>query len=447
MTMTIKTAFAQNAMRAEFRGFPAKVLPMTPGLMAEFDETELAEAVGRDVQAGNLLVGWMEGAERRGMVLNPNAANDLVFLVPLTAGGDERVHARDLQQAAIRIFEMGRESVRDHTRVEQENEKIQAEHEKALAKDPDAPAPELLQPRHPADAFGRVSGLLSCVEAGINATLEDPFADIVEKSKAYAAQYEIGRANANVLSHEQMAKVTEYRALREGIGALQPAHDLALAPPAAAYEGDGKAVRELLDAIPVGSGFSAAQMSAMAGNPVISREVFGALTTTPVMQIGARRLSSRERELALQDLGRHEERTWAPEALNRISEILSNRMPGYRFEARLFSKDDADVLLVRDHVGAYLYSWDSASRVAEINVRDRVLSTYTEGDVPSDEQIEAARVALHELRYDNGDEIDFFFDDPAEAEAGVTERRESVHIMEAQRRLDSLMPAEEYFGM
>jgi len=76
---------------------------------------------------------------------------------------------------------------------------------------------------------------------------------------------------------------------------------------------------------------------------------------------------------------------------------------------------------VRDHVGAYLYSWDSASRVAEINVRDRVLSTFTEADVPTDEMIDAARVTVQELRYDNGAEIDFFFADVIEAEEDAPE--------------------------
>lgn len=312
---------------------------------------------------------------------------------------------------------MGRESVRDHARVAEANEGLRAEHQKALAKDPDAVEPEYLKPRYPADAFTRVPGLLSCVEDGIRATLEDPFTDVVAKSQAYAAQYEIGRANANVLSPEQMAKVTEYRALREEIGAIQPAHVLAMTPPAAAYEGDGEAARELINTLPVrGAGFTAGQMAALAGNPVISREVFGALTTTPAMEVNARRLSGPEHDLIAQDIGRHEERTWAPEALGRISEILADRLPGYRFQARLFSKDEADVLLVRDHVGAYLYSWDSASRVAEINVRDRVLSTFTEANVPTDEMIDAARVAVQELRYDNGNEIDFFFGDVIEAE-------------------------------
>lgn len=422
MPLTIKTAFAQNAMRAEFRGFPAKVLPLTAELMAEFDAADLAGSVGRNVQAGNLLVGWMEGADRRGMVLNPNAQNDLTFLVPLTAGGDDRVPAGDLQRAAVRLFEMGRESVRDHVKVAEENAKLQAAHDKALEKDPDAPAPELLQPRHPADAFGRVAGLLSCVEAGISATLEKPFTDIEERSQALQQLYEVGRANANVLTPEQMSKVTEYRALREGIGALQPAHELALTPPAAAYDGDGEATRDLLNAIPVGSGFTSAQRAALLGNLVITNEVFGVLTTTPASQVSARTISGREADMVEQELGRHEERTWAPEALGRISEVLSNRYQGrYRFEAQLFSKDDADVLLVRDHGGAYLYGWDSASRVAEINVRDRVLSTFTEADVPTDEQIEAARAALQELRYDNGAEIDFFFADVIEAEGDQPE--------------------------
>lgn len=417
MPLTIKTAFSTNALRAEFRGFPAKVLPLTESLMAEFDQAALTDSVGQAVVAGNLLVGWMEGAERRGMVLNPNAGNELTFLVGLSEEGDERVPAGNLQRAAIRLFEMGRENVRDHARVAEANEALRAEHEKAVAKDPDAAEPEYLTPRFPANAFDRVAGLLSCVESGIRATLEDPFTDIASKSRAYAVQFEIGRANANVLTPEQMGKVTEYRALREEIGGLQPAHVLALTPPASAYEGDGEAAQGLVNALPVrGAGFTAAQMSAIAGNPVISREVFGALTTTPPMQLNARMMSADDHDQVLQELGRHEERTWAPEALGRISEILGDRMPGYRFQARLFSKEDADVLLVRDHVGAYLYSWDSASRVAEINVRDRVLSTYTEADVPTDEMIDAARVAVQELRYDNGEEIDFFFGDVDEVE-------------------------------
>jgi len=417
MPQNIKTAFTENALRAEFRGKSAKVLPIPAVLLANFDQDALAQSVGQTVQVGTLLVGWMEGAERRGMVLNPNAGNDLTFLIPLTGGGDERVPAGNLQRAAVRLFEMGRESVRDHVRVAEANEALRAEHQKALTKDPDAAEPEYQTPRFPIDAFARVPGLLSCVEDGIRATLEDPFTDIAAKSQAYAAQYEIGRANANVLTLEQMGKVTEYRVLREEIGALQPGHALALARPAAAYGGDGEAARDLIEALPVrGSGFTVAQMSAIAGNPVISREVFGALTTTPPMQLNAKVLSAQDYGLVVQELGRHEERTWAPQALGRISEILGDRIPGYQFQARLFSKEDADVLMVRDHVGAYLYSWDSASRVAEINVRDRVLSTYTELDVPSDQVIDAARVAVQELRYDNGEEIDFFFGDVIEAE-------------------------------
>lgn len=87
MPLTIKTAFTENALRAEFRNSPAKVLPLNTRLMGEFDPAALAEAVGQTVRPGQLLVGWMEGADRRGMVLNPNAGNDLTFLVPLTGGG------------------------------------------------------------------------------------------------------------------------------------------------------------------------------------------------------------------------------------------------------------------------------------------------------------------------------------------------------------------------
>lgn len=414
MSQEMKAAFTEQALRAEFRGNPAKVLPMTADMIETIGADALSETTGQDVSAGHLMVAWMADGQRRGMVLNPNAGNDLTFLVRQNDGEDARFPASDLQRAGISMFEAAREADRDRARVEDENARRQTDHETAVVRgqafEEDAPEPR--EPRFAEDAFRNVQGLLTCVQDGVAASLEDPFLDIVAKSKAYATQAEIGRVNSNVLSSEQMEKVTTYRALREEIGYFQPEHELALTPPDQPYDGDCEAARDAVDELPIrGSGFSEAQMEALAGSEVMTREVFGVLTTTPPSQLTAQMLSNADYQAVTQELARDQERTWAPEALDRVGQVLGARMPGYEFDARLYTKDDADILLVRDHAGAYLYSWDSASRVAEIDVQDRVLSTYTEADVPTDDQIEAARVAVQDLRYDNGDEIDFFFGD------------------------------------
>lgn len=414
MSQALKTAFANTALRAEFRDNPAKVLPITRDLIDEVGADTLRETTGQDVSAGNLMVAWMSDGQRRGMVLNPNAGNEMTFLVERNNGDDARFPASDLQRAAVRMQEANTGAVHERARVAEENDHRQAEHDKLVergaAHADDAPEPR--EPEFAEDAFQRVPVLMACVKEGLAASLEDPFMDIAAKSRAYAAQAEIGRVNSAVLSPEEMEKVTTYRALREEIGSLRPDHDLALTPAEAPYDGDNEAAHEAVADLPVrGGGFSDAQMGALAASEVMSKEVFGVLTTTPIGDLSANMLSNADYEAVTQELARHEERTWAPDALQRVSDVLADRMPGYRFEARLFQKDDADMLMIRDHAGAYLYAWDSASRVAEVNVQDRVLSTYTPADVPSDEQIDAARTAVQELRYDNGDEIDFFFED------------------------------------
>lgn len=413
MTKTIRESFTESGMPALFRGMPATILPLSKSVLEDLDAADAAK-VGTSLQAGSLLVSWNEDGKNRGLTLRPFAGNDIVLTIRKTDDTEARVPASDLKSAALSLIKMERADEREREAVVESNLKARADHDAALARGetPEAPVDRL--PTYADGAFSKVANLVVAVREAIASTIEDPFVDITEKSKAFAAQHEFGRAATNVLTPAEMAKVADKIQMQEAIGAILPSHALARPPAGAPYAGEeaGDASRELIDSLAVrGSGFNGAQMAALAANLVITEEVFNVLTSTPARAINAAQLSRGEYEMVLQDLSRHEEKAWAPQAIGRISEVLTDRMPGYRFDARLFSKDDADVLLVRDHAGAFLYSWDSASRLAEVNVRDRVLSTFTRDDVPTDAELHAMRVTLQELRYDNGGDIDFGWDD------------------------------------
>lgn len=415
MPKSINEAFAEHGMRAMYNGNPAMVLPITQNLLEEMNADTLSAQVGQNVGAGQLMVSWNEGERRNGQILSALAGNDIVFVVPRNDGEMSHFHAADMTRGVTSMIEAEREARREVARVAEENATARADYAAAVERGehPEEPV-DRVATFDPA-VFSKVPHLLEATKQAIAMRIEDPFADIVAKSRALSDRYEIGRVNTNVLTADEMAKITEERSLREAIGAQNPGHPLAIAPAAQPYDGDSEAARNVMDDLGLGGdGFSPQQLAALAGNDVIRKEVFSVLTTTPVNSLSARMISANGYESAVQSLARHEERNWAPQALGRVSEVLADRMPGYRFDARMFSHDGADVLLIRDHAGAYAYSWDSESRVAEFDVRGKILSTYGPDDVPSDERLHELRVALQDVRFDNRQEIDFTWNDQPE---------------------------------
>ena len=416
MTKLLREAFAEHGMRAAFRGQPAMILPVSEALAAEMADGEFAKT-GQDVTPGQMLVSWTEDGQRRGQVLNTFAGNDISFAIARTDGGEDRIHGADMRSAALRFISMARDDVREREAIVAKNAEARAAYEVALGRGEHPDEPVALEPTYVDGAFSKGGNLVATVKTAIQSMIDDPFADVVAKTKAYAAQHELGRANSNVLTAEEMRKVSEKVSLRQEIGRVSPDHAMALAAPGQPYAGEnaGEAARDVVEDLNVrGRGFTAQQMAALASNPVLVKEVFSVLTTTPPGSIVAQQLDAEGYQAVAQDLARQANRDWAPQALERIGAVLGDRMPGYRFEAKLFTKDDADIMIIRDHVGAYLYSWDSASRVAEVNVQNTVLSTFTKDDVPTDEELHALRVTLQDLRYDNGAEIDFNWGDEPE---------------------------------
>lgn len=58
-----------------------------------------------------------------------------------------------------------------------------------------------------------------------------------------------------------------------------------------------------------------------------------------------------------------------------------------------------------------LYSWDANTRVNDFD-RLAELKVFGPADVPTDAELASLREQAEALSYDNGDEIDFSFDDP-----------------------------------
>lgn len=408
MTLTLTKAFAAHGLRAYVNGEPGMVLPMSEEIHGAIAADELAKT-GKTVSAGQLIV----MANRKGEVLNMGARNDIRLAITRKDGTEDLIGGAygnyDRVADAHAVIALKREAKRDAKNVVRENERIAKEYASAIQRGETPEEPTYREPKFADDAFDKVVAYVSAVETYLANTIEHSF-DVEAKSNALDGLSRLKGAQKNVLDAEDLAKAREARELRQRIGELNPNHADAVKPAATAYQADdaGVAASDAVDTLSIeGQGFSDRQMSMLRANPTLCNEVFSVLTTTPPGRLTARKLDHADFETAEQELGRFEEMAWSKTALDGIVEVLKDRMPGYNFKAKIYEVEGADVMLMRDDVGAYLYAWDSASRVAEINVKDEVLYTFTEKDVPSEDELDALRRQVHDMTFEVPDEISF----------------------------------------
>lgn len=407
-THDLKKAFADFGMRAYYNGEPARVLALSPAVYAKMLDGELAKT-GQTVSEGQMIV----TAAGKGTVLNMGARNDLQFVIPRKDGSEEIVRGgygnTDRLADAHAILALQRDAKRDAKNVARENERLAKEFAAAIQRGETVEEPEYRQNKFADDAFDKANTFVEAVETYLAQNTVHGY-DAESVTQSGTAIERLRRSMKNVLDDEDLAKAKEARELRQRIGELNTDHEKALPPKAAVYEAEdaGQAARDAVESLDLGGeGFSARQMAMLSSNTVLSKEVFGVLTTTPIQAVTARMLSRVDFETAEQELGRFEEMDWSTKAVAGIREVLKERMPGYDFRAKIYEIEGADVMLVQDPVGSYLYSWDSASRVAEINVKDQILYTFTEKDVPSDAELEDLRRIAHDLSFDATEEITF----------------------------------------
>jgi hypothetical protein len=419
MPTTINEAFKKGAMRAEYEGKPAMVLPVDASLAAEIDQ----EKIKQGVSAGQMLLSWNEGEKRHGTVINADARTDVTFLIKRNDGSDLRVGAENMANAVIALVRAEKSARENAVAVAEANEKAREDYTAAIERG-DTPAEPVDQdPEFGEDAFARIAGLVTCVKESQLAIKADPLADIAAKAAADGFTGKLRDATRSTLTAAEQAKADEARALRSEIAMLNADHkDAANAVMPSEYEGDGEAARELMADMPHDpTGISAAQQSAMAANGDMGlvRRLFSVATTTPVMAVQKAALSHTGFSTYAQKLAKFENKEASEAILPRMSAVTKDAMEGYNWKGKIYTKDGADILLMRDEYAAFAYAWDSESRVAELNVEATVLQNLTQEDVPSEDDLEDLRAAVAELRHDNGAEVNFDWDDEPEDEPEV----------------------------
>lgn len=434
MTKTMSEAFQDFGIRAEYEGDYVTVLPLTAALIEDMGgRGALDRLVRQDVKPGQLVAHMRKDGVSRGLVLNARAENDLSILVRRNDGDYKRVNAGKVDRAYLALVKMAQDARREAKAVAEANEKARADYEVAIDRGDRVDEPVPAVTTYPDGAFNFLEQFGQSVREAVGLRAGARVISIAEKVEALSAQLEIGRANSNSLTREEMERIATERSMREAIGAVNPDHALALRGADQPYTQDPESAREMMASLPL----SRAGMRPMGGAGFsngrdLVQNIFAVMTTTPLSGLQAQPVSPASREAVAQTLGRNrlaswesgpdgenrngEGQEWAQAALARVGQVLGSAMESYEYRAELYSRDDADVLVISDLNGDYVYAWDSASRVAEFDVEGRILSTYSEADVPSDERLAEVKAALDEVRFDvAGEEIDFGWDDEPEA--------------------------------
>ncbi|MEY8799473.1 hypothetical protein AB9K35_04035 [Leisingera sp. XS_AS12] len=138
-------------------------------------------------------------------------------------------------------------------------------------------------------------------------------------------------------------------------------------------------------------------------NERLSREVFGALTATPLSRLGAAAVSSMEYDLLADELSdRALTGQWVDRAQRRAQEITGEQMPGYTFEMKVFSVDGIDILAIRDSVGsasgqAFVYSWPTADRIPLAEIGNETVLNISPEEIPGEEEVKRLQGILDSL--------------------------------------------------
>jgi hypothetical protein len=147
-------------------------------------------------------------------------------------------------------------------------------------------------------------------------------------------------------------------------------------------------------------------------NEHMCREVFGAMTATPVSELSAAMipLDSLD-QLRTNKSNRRLSGEWIDQVGARARRITQGSTPGYGFEMDVFSEDGRDFLTISDNVGqknnvAFVYSWPTAERIPVMDIEiGRVLNVSPE-EAPGEEEIERLSQVLGQLEAVNLTDMD-----------------------------------------
>jgi hypothetical protein len=414
MPKTLNDALKEAGLNAKYDGNPARLLPISSSVLNEYPGVRNAN-IGKPIGAGDMIVTWRaENGKMKGKAIDPLAMNDLGIVVRLSDGGEKVVSAAGVGEVIEQLAGMVKEDRTNRSEIEEDNRKAEKAHAKAIAKG-DIDDDEPFTPKKPTYAdgeFKNLGHLVSCMKARLSNEYNNDFVGLSGRSEAALGELKLTKATRDVLTAEELAKAHEAETLRNEIRKM--AEGAEVAAPVEREHGLER-VEELMEDLPItGADLSPAQMAAMMPNSELTTLAFKPLTSTPLSEIQAKVLSPRDVNSLLQEMAPYEDTDWAPAAIEKTRALLTDRMANYTFNAKIFSRDGVDVMLVSDHAAAVLYSWDVETRVPNYDTRAD-LKVYQLSDVPTDEELEDLRNTVRDMRYDVGnDEIDFSLDDEVE---------------------------------
>ncbi len=418
MSINLKQAFAEKGINVIYEGRHGKMLPVTDVVLDEYKAKDGAKT-GKELVAGDLVISYRSGdGKNRGAVLDPLAENDLEIILPKSNGDDLTVSGRDMSQAVVDLARLHKDDKAERARIAEENENAKKEHDLKIARH-EIPADAEFEPREAGlkeGAFDKLDVLVNCIKARLTAEYRNDFTGIVGKSYAALTELKVGEATRNKLTDDELKKAIEARKLIREIDKLRHGEALEDQGPGEDFDPEDSAERisDVLSDLPVtGHAMSGAEMEARIPNAELVNLAFKPLTTTSPHSLNSKLLGSRDVNTVLQDLRRFENKDWGPRAIANTRELLRDRMPGYDFNAKIFTRDGVDLMLVADHAGSMLFAWDSKTRVLDYDPDDHIVN-FTAADVPTDERLEELRAELNELRFNALDDIDFGLDEDEE---------------------------------
>lgn len=414
MSIDLNNAFREAGLNAKYEGNPARILPVTADVLARFAD-ENGQNPGKQLVAGDVVVTWMDNGRRSGRVVDIAANNDLSLMIRKSDGNDQEIAAGDMVSAIATLARMAVSDRKEREQLAEINAAAGTAHEAALARGEVTGAFEPRLPTYADNAFAGVAALGELAKQRLGREYSNPFTGVAGQSQTALDEFKLTKALRATLSRDEVGRVEEARSLRAEIAQLRANQRIERGEAAEVdHEDQAERMSGVRNALRLsGGGVSPAQMAAVMGNSELMALSMKPFTTLAPHQVRGQRLGPRDANTVLEKMDRYEDTDWGTQAIQNVRALLSDRMPGtaagsYTFNAKLFSKDGVDMLLVGDQAGAALYMWDSSTRATEFNLQDH-LQNPTLDDVPSVEAIEALRAQVTDLRYDNGADIDFGF--------------------------------------
>ena len=210
---------------------------------------------------------------------------------------------------------------------------------------------------------------------------------------------------ANGLTQDQLFRHTRALALRSSIARTDANHPDALgaafslsnvlAHPDVGSQEFGAFVRES-----VYRGQSAHSRRAMQATDRLCRELFGAVTSTPIEELQVSQMApqtARQINQAMAHEGCQVDAAWSQAVIAEMHRILADVMPGYQSTIEIHQKNGVDILTVQDMRGGYAYSWPSESRRPVMDIGDHQIVAVMPDEVPSHEELERLETVAREL--------------------------------------------------